>query len=84
MDEVLRMFNIRISTSWNSEDIIRAIKKAKEKWLITIWLTGKWWGKMNDLVDINLIVPSDNTPRIQEMHILFGHIICQCIDMEIK
>jgi len=71
---------IGISTSWNSENIIRAIKKAKEKWLITICLTGKWWGKMNDLVDINLIVPSDNTPRIQECHMTIYHTICEEIE----
>ena len=71
---------IWISTSWNSENIIRAIKKAKQLWLITIWLTGKWWGKMNDLVDINLIVPSNNTPRIQECHMTIYHTICEEVE----
>lgn len=74
---------IWISTSWNSENIIRAIKKAKEKWLITIWLTWKWWGKMNELVDINLIVPSNNTPRIQECHMTVYHTICEEMEKEI-
>lgn len=45
-----------------------------------IGLSGKGGGKFNSLCDINLVVPSDDTPRIQEMHILIGHTICQLID----
>jgi len=68
---------IWISTSWNSENIIKAIHKAKEKWLITIWLTGKNGWKMDELLDYNLIVPSNNTPRIQECHMTIYHTICE-------
>ena len=71
---------IGISTSWNSENVIKAIKKAKEKELLTIGLTGKWGGKMNEIVDINLIVPSNNTPRIQECHMTIYHTICEEVE----
>jgi len=68
---------IWISTSWNSTNIIKAINKAKEKWLIIVWLTWKQWWKMKDLCDYNLIVPSNNTPRIQECHMTIYHTICE-------
>ena len=71
---------IGISTSGNSENVISALKLAQEMKCKTIGFTGRDGGKMNKVCDINLIVPSDNTPRIQEMHILFGHTICQIID----
>ncbi len=71
---------IAISTSGNSKNIINAIKRAKEKKCKTIGLSGNDGGKMNDLCDINIVVPSNDTPRIQEMHILIGHIISQAID----
>ena len=71
---------IWISTSWNSKNIIKALKLAKQKWLITIWLTWKWWWKMEELCDYNLIVPSDNTPRIQECHMTIYHTICEEIE----
>jgi len=71
---------IGISTSGNSENIINALKVAKNMGCSTIGFSGKGGGAMNDICDINLVVPSDNTPRIQEMHILFGHTICQIID----
>jgi len=74
---------IWISTSWNSKNIIKAIEKAKEKGLITIWLIGKWGGKMKDLCDYNLIVPSNNTPRIQECHMTIYHTICEEVEKEI-
>lgn len=47
-------------------------------------LTGRDGGAMNELCDINLVVPSNDTPRIQEMHILFAHTICQIIDNELS
>jgi D-sedoheptulose 7-phosphate isomerase len=56
------------------------LKLAKKLECNTLGLTGKDGGKMNEVCDVNLIVPSDDTPRIQEMHILFGHIICQVVD----
>ncbi len=71
---------IGISTSGNSKNIISALKLGQEMGCKTIGFTGRDGGVMNEVCDINLIVPSDNTPRIQEMHILFGHTICQIID----
>lgn len=75
---------IGISTSGNSKNIINALKVAKELGCKTLGLTGRDGGAMNELCDINLVVPSNNTPRIQEMHILFGHTICQIIDNELS
>jgi D-sedoheptulose 7-phosphate isomerase len=72
-----------ISTSGNSKNIIEGLKKAKEKGLITIGLTGKSGGKMKDLCDYCICVPSSETPRIQEAHILIGHILCSIIEEEI-
>jgi D-sedoheptulose 7-phosphate isomerase len=71
---------IGISTSGNSENIISALKTAKERECLTLGFSGHNGGKMNDICDINLVIPSDDTPRIQEMHILFGHILCQIVD----
>jgi D-sedoheptulose 7-phosphate isomerase len=71
---------IGISTSGNSSNVINALKLAKDKGCICIGLSGKDGGEMNELCDINLIVPSSNTPRIQEMHIFIGHSICQIVD----
>ena len=50
----------------------------------TLGLSGRNGGAMNDVCDLNLVVPSNNTPRIQEIHILFGHTICQIIDNELS
>lgn len=71
---------IGISTSGNSTNVLLALEQAKAIGCTTIGLTGNTGGKMNALCDINLVVPSNNTPRIQEMHILFGHILCQIVD----
>jgi len=71
---------IAISTSGNSKNIIEAVKKAKEKGIKTIGFLGKGGGKLKKLVDISLIVESNNTPRIQEIHILIGHIIWKKIE----
>lgn len=75
---------IGISTSGNSKNIINALKIAKELGCKTLGLTGRNGGAMNELCDINLVVPSNDTPRIQEMHILFGHTICQIVDNELS
>lgn len=75
---------IGISTSGNSKNIIHALKIAKELGCKTLGLTGRNGGIMNEFCDINLIVPSNDTPRIQEMHILFGHTICQIVDNELS
>ncbi len=71
---------IGISTSGNSENVIKALKTGRAMGCKTIGLSGKDGGKMNNLCDLNVIVPSSDTPRIQEMHIMIGHIICQAID----
>lgn len=71
---------IGISTSGNSKNVINALSLAKEMGCKTLGLSGKNGGAMNDVCDLNLVVPSSDTPRIQEMHILFGHTICQCVD----
>jgi D-sedoheptulose 7-phosphate isomerase len=71
-----------ISTSGNSINVIGALKKAKQLGCKTIGLSGKDGGRMSDVCDINIVVPSNDTPRIQETHILIGHIICQSVDNE--
>ena len=71
---------IGISTSGNSDNIISALLKAKEIGCTTLGMSGKSGGKMNEVCDLNLIIPSEDTPRIQEMHILIGHILCQAVD----
>jgi D-sedoheptulose 7-phosphate isomerase len=71
---------IGISTSGNSEVVLRAFKTAREMGCKTLGLSGRDGGKMNDLCDLNIVVPADVTARIQEMHILIGHIICQAVD----
>lgn len=67
---------IAISTSGNSENIIRAIQEAKSRRVRVIGLTGQKKSRMDDLCDIVIKVPSANTPIIQESHIMIGHIIC--------
>lgn len=69
-----------ISTSGNSKNIIEGIQTAKKKGLITIGLTGESGGEMKDLCDYCICVPSTETPRIQEAHILIGHILCSMIE----
>jgi D-sedoheptulose 7-phosphate isomerase len=74
---------IGISTSGNSLNIINAFHSAKKKNILCVALVGKDGGEMAKLADIALIVPSDSTPRIQESHILIGHILCDIIEKEI-
>lgn len=69
-----------ISTSGNSTNVINAFKIGREIGCKCVGMSGRNGGAMNDICDINLIVPSNDTPRIQEMHILFGHTLCQIID----
>ncbi|MEN4053923.1 D-sedoheptulose 7-phosphate isomerase [Sulfurimonas sp. NWX79] len=71
-----------ISTSGNSQNIINAFEVAKEKGITTVALVGRDGGKMAVMADVALIVPSDSTPRIQESHILIGHILCDIIEKE--
>ncbi len=69
-----------ISTSGNSPNVLKAMEKAKSKGMSIIGLTGNAGGKMKNGCDINLIVPSANTPRIQESHITIIHIICELVE----
>ena len=71
-----------LSTSGNSPNVVRALQKANEIGLTTIGLTGISGGEMNNICDFIIKVPSDDTPRIQEAHILLGHILCQLIEEE--
>lgn len=72
---------IWISTSWNSWNVIEAVNMAKKMWINTIWLLWKSWGKLKDIMDYSLVVPSDNTPRIQECHMTIYHTLCEQIDI---
>ena len=72
---------IGISTSGHSKNVVRALSLARNMGCRTIGLSGRDGGVMNEFCDINIVVPSDDTPRIQEMHIMIGHIICQAIDV---
>jgi D-sedoheptulose 7-phosphate isomerase len=71
---------ICISTSGNSSNILSALKTAKALGCRTIGMSGRDGGTMNEACDLNIVVPSNDTPRIQEMHILIGHTICQAVD----
>jgi D-sedoheptulose 7-phosphate isomerase len=69
-----------ISTSGNSRNILRAIEAARQKKVTVIGLTGDSGGKIQTACDLCLCVPSKSTPRIQEMHILIGHTICEFLE----
>jgi D-sedoheptulose 7-phosphate isomerase len=71
---------IGISTSGNSQGILNAFQAAKKINCKTLGLSGRDGGKMNGLCDLNIIIPSQVTARIQEMHILIGHILCKAVD----
>jgi len=71
---------IGISTSGNSQGILNAFETATKIGCKTLGLSGRDGGKMNSLCDLNIVVPSDVTARIQEMHILIGHIMCKAVD----
>lgn len=72
-----------ISTSGNSENVIRAIETAKQNGILTIGLTGRDGGKMAKMVDCHIGIPVSETARIQEAHITVGHILCTCIEREL-
>ena len=74
---------IGISTSGNTENVINALKQAKYKNLKTIAFTGKTGGNLDGIADITIKVPSDNTQRIQESHIMIGQILCSLIELSI-
>jgi len=71
---------IGLSTSGNSANILHAMDMAREKGMVTIGFTGDSGGKMKEKSDYLINVPSANTPRIQEAHMLIGHIICQLVE----
>lgn len=71
---------IAISTSGNSGNIIHAVEAAASIGMVTVGMTGRSGGKMRDLCQYLINIPSDDTPRIQEAHILVGHIFCQIIE----
>ncbi|HEV2481828.1 MAG TPA: SIS domain-containing protein [Puia sp.] len=71
---------VGMSTSGNSANIIKAFETAREKGITTIGMTGEGGGKMKVLSDYIIEIPSKNTPRIQEGHMLLGHIICQLVE----
>lgn len=74
---------IGISTSGRSPNVLSALRRAREKGLVTVGLTGREGGAMPELCDHCLHVPSDSTPRIQEGHITLGHTLCWLIEREI-
>lgn len=74
---------IGVSTSGNSENVLQAIRAAKRRRAITVGLLGRDGGRLKTECDHCLIVPSDDTARIQECHIMVGHIICDLIEREI-
>ena len=74
---------IGISTSGNSQNVINAFESAKKKGITTVALVGRDGGRMAQMADYAIVVPSSSTPRIQESHILIGHIICDIIEKEL-
>ena len=74
---------IGLSTSGNSENIVKAFEQAKKQEMITVGMTGLLGGKMKKTSDYLLNVPSTDTPRIQESHITVGHIICELVESEL-
>ena len=71
---------IAVSTSGNSGNLVEAIRAAKDHGLTTIGLLGKGGGKLQLLVDQPIVVPSEETPRIQETHITIGHVLCALVE----
>lgn len=74
---------VALSTSGNSVNITNALQKAREIGMITVGFTGRTGGNMKELCNYLINVPSTDTPRIQESHIMIGHIICQLVEEEL-
>jgi len=74
---------IGISTSGNSDNILLAMKQARQMGLITVGLSGRDGGQMHDVCDIVIVVPSDITANIQEMHITLGHMLCGALELNL-
>ncbi len=75
---------IGISTSGNSTNVLNALEKANELGMFTVGMTGETGGKMKDICKYLVNVPSKDTPRIQESHILIGHIICELVENQMS
>ena len=73
---------VGLSTSGNSKNIVRAFETARKKDVITVGFTGESGGKMKTLSDQLFNVPSNDTPRIQEAHILLGHLVCELVERD--
>lgn len=73
-------FLVGLSTSGNSTNITKAFEVARAKGIVTVGFTGDTGGKMKELSDFLINVPSKNTPRIQESHIMLGHIVCELVE----
>jgi D-sedoheptulose 7-phosphate isomerase len=71
---------VAISTSGNSPNVIAAVEEARARGLRTIGLVGRDGGKLAGQVDVPIVVPSDETPRIQEVHITVIHLLCELVD----
>ena len=74
---------IGLSTSGKSKNIILAFEAARDLGMYTVGFTGQELGQFNELCNITINVPSSDTPRIQEAHILIGHIVCQLIEEQV-
>jgi len=74
---------LAISTSGNSQNIINAVEKAHEREMTVIGLLGGTGGKLKDVVDLSIVIPSSNIQRIQEGHITVAHIICELVEREL-
>jgi D-sedoheptulose 7-phosphate isomerase len=74
---------IALSTSGNSPNVLAALRQAKAMGMITIGFSGRTGGDMSMLLDHALLVPSETTARIQEMHILLGHMLCGALEIEL-
>ncbi len=74
---------IGLSTSGNSQNIVQAFQMAKQKQMITVALTGKNGGEMQKYADYLINVPSNDVPRIQEVHLFLGHYLCEIVEKEL-
>lgn len=74
---------IGLSTSGNSGNVVKALQKAREIGMLTVGFTGETGGKMKDLCDILINIPSKDTPRIQECHMLLGHTLCEIVETQL-
>ncbi len=75
---------VGISTSGNSENIARAVEKANSLNMVSIGMLGHNGGKLKDLCEHAIVIPSGNTARIQEMHIMIGHCVCACVESNLS